>query len=177
MEDSTPRKIWLVAKTPVTMLLLVLLVVIAGYWGIYAATAKIAGQPASPCAVQTIGPELTPAHTTIQVFNGTATNGLAKRVRLLLNAENFRVIKSVNADAPYAKTTVVGFSANSPEVLLVASYFNPVVVVADATKVDHTVDVMVGSDFKNLAAGLKSVPLANGTACLPVSTASASTAA
>ncbi len=175
MADSTPRTIWLAAKTPVTMLLLVLLVVFAGTWGIKAATSKIVARPSAPCVTQTLGPELTPAHTTVQIYNGTNTNGLAKRVRLLLNAEGFRVIKSVNSDEPYAKTTIVGFSAESPEVALVKSYFDPVVVVADATRIDHHVDVMVGSDFKNLAAGLKSVPLANGTACLPTSTASTNT--
>lgn len=162
------RKFWMAARTPLTMVLLLLLVVVAGAWGYRQATTPIPKRPPTPCVTQSVGPALTPANTTVQVFNGTTQSGLAKRVRLLLSAEGFRVTKSVNADQPAEKTYIVGYDEKNPEVVLLRSYFDQgVPFVADTTKVDHTVDVVLGPDFKALVAGLKSVPLKDGTACLP----------
>lgn len=155
-------------KTPVTMLLLLAFVALVAKWAFAAATNPVPPQPPDPCVVTKVGPTLTPDRVYVRVLNGTETNGLAKRVGATLSADGFKVIKRANADtSDKPKTQIVGFSKDSPEVVLVRQAMNNAEIVEDG-RVDHTVDVVIGKDFNGLPAHPQlGVPLPNGEACLP----------
>ncbi|QIK71926.1 LytR C-terminal domain-containing protein [Propioniciclava coleopterorum] len=155
-------------KTPVTLVLLAVLVYFAANWGLDAVRKPIPPRPPEPCVVQQIGPELTPDHVYVRVYNGSKTNGLAKRLGSVLSADGFKVVKRVNADRDdYPRSLVVGHSEDSPEVALVRKALTNVDFMADG-RIDRTVDVIIGSEQPGAAEqpDLK-VPLPDGTACLP----------
>lgn len=164
------RKLVRMLKTPVTLLMLLALVAFAGNWGLKAATAPIPPRPPDPCVALQVGPHLTPDKVTVHVLNGTETNGLAKRFGSILRADGFvRVTRMANAPTnDVAKTQIVGFAVDSPEVVLVKKAFkDPIEVVADG-RIDHSVDVVIGKEFSGWAdkPDLK-VPVPSGTVCLP----------
>ena len=155
-------------KTPVTLVLLLALVYFAATWGWAALREPIAQRPAEPCVVQQIGPELTPEHVYVQVFNGSKSNGLAKRLGSILSADGFKVYRRVNADRDdYTRSVVVGHSEDSPEVILVRKALENVDFRADG-RIDRTVDVIIGSEQPSAVEQPSlSVPLPDGTACIP----------
>ena len=67
-------------KTPVTLLVLVAVVYFAARWGWDAARAPIPPRPPAPCVVREVGPVLKPEHVYVSVYNGSKTNGMAKRL-------------------------------------------------------------------------------------------------
>lgn len=156
-------------KTPVTLLVLLVFVALAGKWALDAATAPVPPRPPEPCVMTKVGPALTPEKVTIRVFNGTETNGLAKRYAATLRADGFvRVVKIGNTPKPdVVKSRLVGFKVDSPEVLLVKQAFKDIEVVADG-RADHSVDVVIGKEFAGWSdrANL-SVPIPSGQVCLP----------
>lgn len=155
-------------KTPVTLVLLAALVYFGATWGWNALREPIPQRPPEPCVVQQIGPELTPDHVYVRVYNGSKTNGLAKRLGAVLSADGFKVTKRVNADRDdYTRSVVVGTSEDSPEVQLVRRALTNVDFRADG-RIDHSVDVIIGNEQPGAAekADLK-VALPSGTACLP----------
>lgn len=155
-------------KTPVTLVLLAALVAVAAWWGWDVVTKPVPPRPPDPCVVKQVGPELTPEHVYVRVYNGSQTNGLSKRVGALLSADGFKVVKRVNADRKdYQRSVVVGYAENSPEVVLVRTALTNVDFRADG-RIDHTVDVIIGVQQPGSAqaANLK-VALPEGTACLP----------
>lgn len=155
-------------KTPVTLALLAALVYFAASWGWDAVRTPIPPRPPEPCVVQQIGPELTPEHVYVNVYNGSKTNGLAKRLGSTLSADGFKVVRRVNAARDdYPRTIVKGHAADSPEVVLVTQALTNVDVEADG-RIDHTVDVIIGSEQPGAAEqpALK-VALPDGQACLP----------
>lgn len=162
-----PRRVIRALKTPVTMLILVALVGFAAKWGLDAVRAPVPPRPPEPCVVTTVGSKFTPKLAVVRVLNGTGENGVARRVATTLRADQFRVIKIANADAEQANTTIVGYSAKSPEVVLVKGFFKKAKVVADK-RVDHTVDVIIGKDYDGLRPKPKLwVALPDKKACLP----------
>ena len=163
------RQIVRAVKTPVTLVVLGTTVYLAAYWGWNSVTAPIPPRPPQPCVVQEIGPELTPEHVYVQVFNGSETNGLAKRLGSLLSADGFKVIKRINAErSDHLVSEVVGHSEDSPEVVLVSKAFDGIAVRADGRN-DHTVDVIIGAEQPVAVEDPDlTVPLPDGTACLPV---------
>lgn len=166
------RKAWLALKTPVTMLLLLGFVLLAALWGWTSVKAPIPPVPPEPCIVKKLGPAFKPENAVVQIYNASEVNGLAKKVKIMLSADGFRVTKAVNTEEGDPRTDFVhitGIAANSPEVVLVRSYFDKkATFAADPLKVDHSVNVYVGKDFRQLARRpLKSVPLKNGQACVP----------
>lgn len=166
------RRAWAALKPPITMVALLLFVALAGMWGLKAASAPVPKRLPDPCIMTSVGPELKPSNVTMSVYNGTETSGLARQYKLTFDSQDFKVIRAINADEPAEQTTIVGFSADSPEVQLVQSYLStPVKVVADpAYKRDHSVDFIIGKDYKNVKVmtdAKKTVPLTNPTVCLP----------
>jgi len=155
-------------KTPVTLVLLLALVLIAANWGWAAVREPVPPRPPEPCVVQQIGPALTPEHVYVQVFNGSATNGLAKRLGSILSADGFKVVRRVNADRnDYPRSLVVGHSEDSPEVVLVRKSLTNVDFKADG-RIDRTVDVIIGNEQPSaVEQSNSSVPLPDGTACIP----------
>lgn len=163
------RQVVRAVKTPVTLLVLSALVFFAAQWGWNAVRAPIPPRPPQPCVVTEVGPTLTPDHVYVQVYNGSEVNGLAKRLGQLLSADGFKVIKRVNADRnDYPISEVVGHSEDSPEVVLVRKAFDNIAFRADG-RIDHTVDVVIGAALPVTVNNPDlSVPLPDGTACLPV---------
>jgi len=155
-------------KTPVTLLALLSFVVVSGMWGLDALRAPIPPRPPDPCVVQQIGPELTPEYVYVQVYNGSEVNGLAKRLASILRADGFNVLKTANTETPDHETSeVVGYAEDSPEVVLVRQAFQDIPFRADG-RPDRTVDVIIGAQRPvPLDAPVLSVPLPDGTACLP----------
>lgn len=156
-------------KTPVTMLLLISFVLAAGNWAWNAATAPVPPRPPDPCVVTQVGPELTPEKVTIRVYNGTETNGLAKRYAAILRAEGFvRVVKVANTEAPdVVKSHLVGFAKDSPEVVLLTKAFQGIEVVEDG-RADHSVDFVIGTEFSGWAEKpALTVAVPGGEVCLP----------
>ena len=155
-------------KTPVTLVLLLALVYFAATWGWAALREPIAQRPAEPCVVQQIGPELTPEHVYVQVFNGSKSNGLAKRLGSILSADGFKVYSRVNADRDdYPTSEIVGHSEDAPEVVLVRQAFQDIPFRADGRE-SRFVDVIIG-EVQPVAAENPEfgVPLPDGKACLP----------
>lgn len=166
-EPMTARKLLLVARTPVTLLAVLALVVLTGLWGYNTLTAPLPPPKPKPCVMQDIGPDFKPEHGTLRVYNGTDRNGFGRRVAAMLRAEGFRVIRIANSPEPIQGVTVVGVDKDSPEVKLVMSYFPKATFTADPDKIDHTVDVTIGDGWDSLARRpLKSVPLPDGKACI-----------
>lgn len=166
------RKVWLALRTPLTMLSLLAFVLIVGNWGLKQTLTPIPQRPPEPCVVQTIGPTFTARNATLRILNGTTTSGLAKNTKLIFGGAGFYVLKVGNAEAPAERTFISGVAPDSPEVVLVRSYFPAdTPFVADAERFrDHTVDITLGKDFKTsmLSATPKtSVPTKDGTACIP----------
>lgn len=156
-------------KTPVTMLILLAFVALAGNWALKAATDPVPPRPPDPCVMIQVGEALTPEMVTLRVFNGTETNGLAKRYAAILRADGFiRVVKIGNTEKPdVARSRLVGFRADSPEVVLVRKAFKDIEVVEDA-RVDHSVDLVIGTEFAGWSEqpDLR-VPVPGGEVCLP----------
>lgn len=155
-------------KTPVTLILLVALVYFTAKWGWDSLRAPIPPRPPEPCVVKEVGPTLKPEHVYVQVFNGSETNGMAKRLGSILSADGFKVIKRVNAARnDYPVSEVVGHAEDAPEVQLVRQAFENIAVRADG-RVDRTVDVIIGKEpLKTIDKPALGVAVPGGKACLP----------
>lgn len=168
----TQRTLWLALRTPLTMLLLLVFVLGVGNWAWRQTVTPIPKRPPDPCVVRSIGPEYTAANATLRILNGTTTSGLAKNTKLIFGGAGFYVLKVGNAEEPAERTFIAGVAENSPEVVLVRSYFpadTPFVADAEQYR-DHTVDIVLGKDFsldKLSKTPKASVPLKDGTACIP----------
>ncbi len=156
-----------VLKTPVTLLILLALVGFAAKWGFDKIREEIPPRPRLPCVVETIGPKFKPENAVVYVYNATERNGLSRRVGQVLLADGFQVLRRVNAEEKSEKTQVVGVAKDSPEVVLVRSYLPDAEFIADG-RPDHSVDIILGDDFKELNKKPKSsVKLPDETACIP----------
>lgn len=167
------RKVVRVLKTPVTLLLLLGILGYGAYWGYQQVTADPT-RPEATCVMQDVGKTLTPDKVTVRVFNGGETGNHAKRTRSNLLAFGFHVISYNNADEKVETTTVIGNSADDPEVKLVAQMFRGSVTRGDG-RADHVVDVIVPTQYQDLA-GKDDHPVTtiavNGPVCLPAITSS-----
>lgn len=155
-------------KTPVTLLILVLFVFLAGRWGLDAARDPIPPRPTEPCVVKEVGPVLKPEHVYVMVYNGSQRDGVAKRLGSILSADGFKVYKRVNADRDdYPTSFVRGHSEDAPEVVLVRQAFEGIAFEADG-RVDRSVDVVIGAQAPTPHPNPEfGVPLPDGKACLP----------
>lgn len=169
----TPRKVWLAFKTPLTLLLLLAFCAVSAGWAYKAVLTPIPPRPPDPCVVTNVGPNYTTEHAYLRIYNGTGQGGLAKNVvKLIFGNAGFRVYKVDNSEQPVTKTYIAGVEANSPEVKLLRGFLPAnTPFVADPVKYgDHVVDLYLGTDFKSSMINThapKSVPLADGKACLP----------
>ncbi len=153
--------------TPIILILLLLLLLGSAYWGFKEVTRPAPTPTPEPCVDQKVGKALTPKMVQVRVQNGGYTTGLALRVSAKLRKQGFKVSRPSNTDERVKQTIIVGASKDSPEVKLVAGYFKAAVIRADQ-RVDHSVDVLVGSDYAGFnKKAPKQVPVPGGTACLP----------
>ncbi len=161
------RTIVRVLKTPVTLVALVALVAFGASWGWANTIAPIPPRAPDPCVTQNVGAKLTPNRVQLRLLNGGFRGGAAKRMATEMRSYGFNVVKIGNTPDRIQTTTIVGFSADSPEVRLVAGFFKDPVIKPDA-RPDHSVDVLIGATFPGYTAKpATSVVLPDGTACLP----------
>ncbi|MDR2974008.1 MAG: LytR C-terminal domain-containing protein [Propionibacteriaceae bacterium] len=158
-------------STPITLVILLALLVAGAVWGFKAVTAKVpAPQPAN-CVTQPMT-QLTTGSVTVNVYNGGNIRGRAAAVAEKLASGGFIIGKTDNTEERVLTVIVTGAATDSPEVQLVAAWFNTPEVKADA-RPDHSVDVLIGDDY-NPDNGMAATPPAaleipSGEVCLPPS--------
>ena len=107
----------------------------------------------------------------ITINGEAAASGKAYVGKLKNGLTNFTVkviAKDGTTEKPaVAGTRLVGFRADSPEVVLVRKAFKDIEVVEDA-RVDHSVDLVIGTEFAGWSEqpDLR-VPVPGGEVCLP----------
>lgn len=159
-------------KTPLTLIVLLLLVLGAGYWGLQAAQAPVP-RNVTPCVMTDVGDKLTPNYVQVRVLNAGATSGTARGTGQYLRAYGYDVIRVNNDERRVAETVIVGKAADSPEVLLVQQFFPGSITQGDG-RIDGVVDILLGSKADRAPAPNTTLPV-SGKVCLPPrSTAGAS---
>ncbi|GAB3705558.1 LytR C-terminal domain-containing protein [Mariniluteicoccus flavus] len=155
-------------KTPVTLLLLLGLLLFAYNWGMDRVTAPLGPKYVKPCVPQAIqGGKLESGQVLVRVHNASKLRGKAADVAQQLKSAGFRVTKVGNAENPSQKTRVVGFSADTPEVALVAGWFVNAEKAGDQ-RADHSVEVIIGNDYNGMQKQAPvNVPVSTPTLCLP----------
>lgn len=154
-----------ILKTPVTLIALLALLFGAGYWGYKAVTAE-STKVANACVMTNVGSELTPKSVQVRTLNAGGKPLLAKQTANDLRPYGFTVIRVNNIDRIVDKTVIVGNAANDPEVRLVMQFFPDSVAEGDG-RVDHVVDVLVGTAFVRTPNGPKTTLPVDGPVCLP----------
>jgi predicted amino acid-binding ACT domain protein len=170
-------RIFRVARTPVTLLVLFGVLLYGAWWGYSNIIRPIAPLPPEPCVEQTVPKgQLKASQVVIRVYNGGDRKGLAADVSRSLRNKGFRVVQTSNTVEKIQKTVIVGADANNPEVLFVKSFFKEATVRSDK-RVDRTVDVLVGNKYggfnKNAEATYR---VETTTVCLPSQTPTATPA-
>ena len=166
---QTFRQIIRVLKTPVTLLLLLAFVGYGAAWGLEHATAPVPERPPTPCVMIDVGGELTPEMVQVRVLNGGTRGGMARNAAGHLRAYDFKVIKVNNTDERLENTVIVGNSEDDPEVQLLTNFFKDVEVRGDG-RVDHVVDVLLGTNsVRNTNPKVTTMPV-EGEICLPAGT-------
>nr|WP_300150734.1 LytR C-terminal domain-containing protein [Propionicimonas sp.] len=158
------RQVIRVLKTPVTLLILLAILGYGAYWG-YQQVTFDTSRPATPCVPQDVGGTLTSDRVTVRVFNGGEKPRAAKDTRNVLLAWHYNVIAYNNSNDDVTAVTVIGNSAEDPEVRLVAQAFKNATTKGDG-RVDHVVDVILPTKFEML----ETVPTTlevDGPVCLP----------
>ena len=159
------KKVVQVLKAPVTLLVLLAIVCLAGYWGYKQVTAPVAAAEPIPCVSTNVGAALTPKNVTVAVFNAGTVSGLARQTNTYLGAYGFHVTGYTNSSEQVDTTTIVGYAATSPEVKLVQGFFKGSVAKGDG-RVSHSVDVLLGSSNTSVSKPVTSLKV-SGPVCLP----------
>lgn len=170
----TAHDVFRVLRTPVTLVVLLVVLGYGAWWG-YKSVLTVPVSTANACVSQTLS-QLVPTQVTVRVLNGGDTKGLASEVARNLKARGYKVTTIGNTDETITTPVIVGATADSPAVMLVASNFTGATTRAD-NRNDGTVDVLIGANEANLMPSTgyaTSVPIPNGTACLPRTTSSPS---
>ncbi|MDR1449351.1 MAG: LytR C-terminal domain-containing protein, partial [Propionibacteriaceae bacterium] len=146
------RRVFRALRTPITLILLIGVLAGGAVWGYHLVVTGVRPVQPSPCVMVAM-PELTPESVVIRVYNGGSTRGLANSVAKELRGLGYIVSAVGNTDEIISQTIIVGFSADSPEVQLVASQFLQPGIRVDG-RIDHTVDVLIGDDIPRNSAPL-----------------------
>ncbi|MHA6513726.1 LytR C-terminal domain-containing protein [Tessaracoccus sp. Z1128] len=139
-------RIFRLIATPILLLGLLGLLLWGASWGWKALTEPLPSPSPTPCVV---GPAevVTPADISVRVLNGGFTSGLANRVGSHMERAGFTVIRVGNTDERVFGTVIRANQRDTLQVDLVASQFiEPVIEYDD--RVDGTVDILVGTDFR-----------------------------
>ncbi|WP_316669789.1 LytR C-terminal domain-containing protein [uncultured Propionibacterium sp.] len=158
--------------TPVILVVLVVFVAFAGWWGVRMFTEPL--DPTSACETTSLT-VLRTDQVQVRVYNAGTVKGQATTIAAQLESAGFVINSTGNAeDDDYTGTTIVGASGDDPQVQLVASFF-PGAAISTDNRQNGLVDVVVtddlGQGFKADAATGIDVP--SGSVCLPVAQASA----
>lgn len=166
---------WL--RTPVTLFVLLVVLGYGAWWG-YKAVLTVPVSTLNACVSQPVT-QLTPDQVTVRVLNGGDVKGYATEIAKVLKARGYNIAVVSNTNETITTPVIVGATAESPAVKLVASNF-PEATIRPDNRNDGTVDVLVGAktDKTIPATGFaSSVPVPNGNACLPKSQGSATPSA
>ncbi|NLA29563.1 MAG: LytR C-terminal domain-containing protein [Propionibacterium sp.] len=129
--------------TPVTLILLLSMLGYGLWWGWHQLTRPLV-EP-TVCVTQSAS-VLFSTQVTVQVLNGGSAAGLAGQVTGQLADYGFKTKAATNTNEQVPTTIIVGASADSPEVLLVAGFFVDAQTRGDDRK-DGTVDVLLGDVY------------------------------
>jgi hypothetical protein len=173
MTSNTLTQVIRVLKTPVTLIVLLLIVVGAGYWGLKAASAPMT-KTVTPCVATDVGKELTPDFVSVRVLNASTTARQAKETGSWVRAYGFTVLRVNNSTRQVPQTVILGYAADSPEVRLVQQFFPGSVTEGDG-RADHTVDILLGPNAAKATAPVTSLPV-SGKVCLPPRTTTSASA-
>jgi LytR cell envelope-related transcriptional attenuator len=170
-------RIFRVARTPVTLLVLFGVLLYGAWWGYNNIIKPIPSLPPEPCVDQTVPKgQLKASQVVVKVYNGGDRKGLAADVGRSLRTKGFRVILTTNTVEKIQKTVIVGADVNNPEVLFVRSFFKQANVRADQ-RVDRSVDVLVGNKYGGFKKNSEDTyRLESTTVCLPSQTPTATPA-
>jgi hypothetical protein len=148
------------------MLILLLGILVAGaLWGYNLIVTGIKPVQPTPCVMVPMS-ELTPGSVVVRVYNGGSVRGRANNEAKALRELGYIVTSVGNTDEYINQPIIVGFSADSPEVQLLASRYIEPLIRADG-RLDHTVDLLVGDAELPLAPEpLTALPVATGRVCI-----------
>jgi hypothetical protein len=170
-------RIFRVARTPVTLLILFGMLLYGAWWGYHNIIKPIPPLPPAPCVDQSVPDgQLKTSQVVVKVYNGGDRKGLAADVGRSLRNEGFRVILTTNTVEKIQKTVIVGAGEENPEVLFVKSFFKESIV-RTVQRADRTVAVLVGNQYVGFNKDAKSTYQVDTTSvCLPSQTPSATPA-
>lgn len=159
---------WRMAKTPLTLLLLLALLFFGYQWGMSKVTAPLPPKYVKPCIPTPInGGRLESTQVGVRVLNGSRLRGKAAEVAQQLRTAGFRVTRVGNAEKGSTKTKVIGFAPDAPEVKLVGRAFTNPELVGDQ-RADHSVEVLIGNDYQGMNREVPTFePVTTPTLCLP----------
>lgn len=161
-------RIWHLAKTPIILLAMLVLIFLAGRWGYAAMTAPLPPPYVEPCVDQPApGGVVKSKMVTVRVLNASNKRGKAAEVSQQLKRQGFTVTRVGNAEENQENSEIIGFAADSPEVELVSQQFKGFDKVTDGRR-DHSVEVRIGQDYEAMV-GEAPVEIAidGETVCLP----------
>jgi hypothetical protein len=166
-------RIFRVARTPVTLLILFGVLLYGAYWGYNNIIKPVPALPPEPCVVQNLpNGQLKTGQVVVRVYNGGDRKGLEADVGRSLRGKGFRVTLTTNTVEKIQKTVIVGADVNNPEVKFVKTFFKESVVRSDQ-RVDRTVDVLVGNKYGGFDKKAKTTyQVETDTVCLPSQTPS-----
>ncbi|MFW6599182.1 LytR C-terminal domain-containing protein [Propionibacteriaceae bacterium Y2011] len=172
MSDSaagTALAIWRAVRTPLTLLVLLGILGTAAWWGYDKVTEPIPPRPPDPCVTQPVADnKLEVGQVTIRIFNGGKQRGLAGDVAQDAREVGFNVSRVDNTDEEIVGTVIVVQGKDFPETKLVAAFFPEAVIREDPTKIDHSIDVLVGEEFPGFnAKAPTTIEHKAATICLP----------
>ena len=149
-------------RSPLTLLVLVLLVVGGAIWGWNALTAGTGSNAATPqdCSTQTLSPggRLRAHQITVSVFNAGTVQGLATETLDQLHGRGFEKGVAADAQAKVHKVAIWTSTTHDPAVTLVAHQFKgKVKIVKTDSVLGEGIQVIVGNQFPGLAKAKTSI--------------------
>ncbi|MCL2315958.1 MAG: LytR C-terminal domain-containing protein [Actinomycetia bacterium] len=158
---------WRRIGSPILLLVVVCALAYGGWWGVKALLRPLGAVPVASCVTQRVNNALTTDKVTVRVYNGGTKTGLARSVSGQLQEKGFRIGYVGNTTEKLEATTIMGATADSPEVKLVAGFFTGAVVKADG-RADHTVDILLNDTFGGVNPDAPlTVDVPGGVVCLP----------
>lgn len=155
------------AGTPITLIALVAVIVIAIKVGWKAVSAPIPPPPIVPCVNQDVHGTLSTSDVTVSVLNSGHTRGLASNISRQLANVGFTTGTVTNTKDTVKKVTIIGHSTTDPEVKLVAGFFPDAALKADPRRVDHQVQVVLGDRSPTVKGDAPKSIAVKGPVCLP----------
>jgi len=161
-------RIFRIARTPITLLILLGILCYGAYWGYTNVLAAVPPPAPTPCVDQSVqGGKLKASQVSVNIFNGGDRKGLAGDVARAMRAKGFKVGKTDNTAEKVQQTIIIGAAANNPEVLFVKSFFKGSTVRSDK-RADHSVDILVGNKYGGFNSKAKTTYAVKATTvCLP----------